>query len=234
MSDAQPAALTERPAWAKLRANHDELSAMHLRDLFAQHPARGERLTAEAAGIFLDYSKNRITDETLRLLLQLADESGLRGRIDAMFAGEKINVTEHRAVLHVALRAPNGDRISVDGVNVVPAVHEVLGRMGEFADKVRAGRWLGHTGKPIVNIVNIGIGGSDLGPVMVYQALRHYADAGIAARFVSNVDPADLIAALADLDPATTLFIVASKTFTTLETLTNATAARRWLTDALG
>ncbi|MGH8959613.1 MAG: glucose-6-phosphate isomerase [Jatrophihabitantaceae bacterium] len=233
MSDAQPAALTERPAWAKLRANHDELSAMHLRDLFAQHPARGERLTAEAAGIFLDYSKNRITDETLRLLLQLADESGLRGRIDAMFAGEKINVTEHRAVLHVALRAPNGDRISVDGVNVVPAVHEVLGRMGEFADKVRAGRWLGHTGKPIVNIVNIGIGGSDLGPVMAYEALRHYSARELTFRFVSNVDGTDFAEATRDLDPAETLFVISSKTFTTLETMTNAATARDWTLAAL-
>jgi glucose-6-phosphate isomerase len=233
MSDAKPAALTQRPAWAQLREHYDEVQATHLRDLFVKDPQRGERLTAEAVGIFLDYSKNRITDDTLRLLLQLADESGLRGRIDAMFDGEKINVTEDRAVLHVALRAPKSERIGVDGLNVVPAVHEVLGRMGEFADKIRAGRWLGHTGKPIVNVVNIGIGGSDLGPVMAYEALRHYSSRELTFRFVSNVDGTDFAEATRDLDPAETLFVISSKTFTTLETMTNATTARDWTLAAL-
>jgi glucose-6-phosphate isomerase len=234
MSDAEPrAALTDRPAWGQLREHFATLQATHLRELFADDPKRGERLTAEATGIFLDYSKNRVTDETLHLLLQLAEQSGLRARIDAMFAGEKINVTEDRAVLHVALRAPKNERIKFDGVNVVPAVHEVLGRMGEFADKVRAGRWLGHTGQPIVNIVNIGIGGSDLGPVMAYEALRHYCARQLTFRFVSNVDGTDFAEATRDLDPAETLFIISSKTFTTLETMTNAQTAREWTLAAM-
>ena len=183
--------LRSRPAWTALAAHAEEVRRRHLRDLFADDPARGERLTLEAAGIYLDYSKNRITDDTLPLLVQLAEQSGLRERIDAMFAGEKINVTEDRAVLHVALRAPRGERFEVDGVDVVPAVHEVLDRMAEFADAVRSGRWLGHTGKPIRNVVNIGIGGSDLGPVMAYEALRHYSDRELTFRFVSNVDGTD-------------------------------------------
>jgi glucose-6-phosphate isomerase len=202
--------------------------------LFAEDPERGTRLTAEACGIYLDYSKNRITDETVQLLVRLAEESGLRARIDAMFAGEKINLTENRAVLHVALRAPSGADIDVDGLNVVPAVHEVLARMADFADAVRNERWLGHTGVPIRNIVNIGIGGSDLGPVMAYEALRHYAARELTFRFVSNVDGTDFAEATRDLDPAETLFIVSSKTFTTLETMTNATTARDWLLAALG
>jgi glucose-6-phosphate isomerase len=225
--------LTSRPAWAALRAHHAGIADTHLRDLFAADPARGERLAVEACGIYLDYSKNRITDDTLRLLLQLADESDLRARIDAMFAGEKINITENRAALHVALRTPMGQRIAVDGVDVVPAVHEVLNRMTEFADKVRGGRWIGHTGKPIVNIVNIGIGGSDLGPVMAYEALRHYSARELTFRFVSNVDGTDFVEATRDLDPAETLFIVSSKTFTTLETMTNAATARAWTLAAL-
>jgi glucose-6-phosphate isomerase len=233
MTDPTLPALPDRPAWAALRAHFAELQSTHLRDLFAREPDRGERLTAEAVGIYLDYSKNRVTDDTVRLLVQLAEESGLRQRIEAMFAGEKINVTEDRAVLHVALRAPKGDRIKVDGVNVVPAVQEVLGRMGEFAERVRAGRWLGHTGKAIRNIVNIGIGGSDLGPVMAYEALRHYSARELTFRFVSNVDGTDFAEATRDLDPAETLFIVSSKTFTTLETMTNASTARDWVLAAL-
>jgi glucose-6-phosphate isomerase len=226
--------LTRRPAWDALRAHHAEIAGTHLRDLFGADPSRGERLTAEACGIYLDYSKNRITDDTVRLLLQLADESRLRGRIDAMFAGEKINITEDRAVLHVALRAPMGEQILADGVDVVPAVHEVLGRMAEFATAVRDGKWVGHTGKPIRNLVNIGIGGSDLGPVMAYEALRHYSRRDLTFRFVSNVDGTDFAEATHDLDPAETLFIVSSKTFTTLETMTNATTARDWTLAALG
>jgi glucose-6-phosphate isomerase len=225
--------LTSRPAWSALRAHYAEIADTHLRDLFAADPRRGERFAAEACGIYLDYSKNRITDETVRLLLQLAAESGLRERIDAMFAGEKINVTEQRAVLHVALRAPKGATIEVDGVNVVPAVHEVLDRMADFANKIRSGSWHGHTGKPIRNVVNIGIGGSDLGPVMAYEALRHYTDRNLTFRFVSNVDGTDFAEATRDLDPAETLFIVSSKTFTTLETMTNAATAREWLLAAL-
>ena len=201
---------------------------MHLRDLFADDPARGERMTAEAAGIYLDYSKNRITDETLRLLVELAEQSGLRARIDAMFRGEKINVTENRAVLHVALRAPRGASIVVDGKNVVPEVHAVLDKMADFADRVRSGEWKGHTGKRIRNVVNIGIGGSDLGPVMAYEALKYYSDRAMTFRFVSNVDGTDFVEATRDLDPAETLFIVSSKTFTTLETMTNAHSARDW------
>ncbi|GAB2481904.1 glucose-6-phosphate isomerase [Jatrophihabitans fulvus] len=228
-----PNPLPDRPAWQALRDHHAAVAGTHLRDLFAEDADRGERLAAEACGIYLDYSKNRVTDETVRLLLQLADESALRERIDAMFAGEKINITEDRAVLHVALRAPSGERIRVDGVDVVPAVHEVLGRMAEFAEKVRSGRWLGHTGQPIRNIVNIGIGGSDLGPVMAYEALRHYSQRDLTFRFVSNVDGTDFAEATRDLDPAETLFVVSSKTFTTLETMTNATTAREWTLAAL-
>jgi len=225
--------LPERSAWKELSDHCAQARDVHLRDLFADDPGRGERLALEACGIYLDYSKNRITDETVRLLVRLADESGLRARIDAMFAGEKINVTEDRAVLHVALRAPRGERIAVDGVDVVPAVHEVLDRMGEFATRVRAGQWRGYTGTPIRNIVNIGIGGSDLGPVMAYEALRHYSARDLTFRFVSNVDGTDFAEATRDLDPAETLFIVSSKTFTTLETMTNAHTARSWLLDAL-
>ena len=227
------APLTERPAWAALTAHHQTMRDVHLRTLFADDPGRGERLTAEGAGLFLDYSKNRVTDETLRLLLQLADESGLRERIDAMFSGQKINTTEGRAVLHTALRAPRDAVIDVDGENVVPAVHAVLDRMADFSDRVRSGAWKGHTGKRIRNVVNIGIGGSDLGPVMAYEALRHYTERSMTFRFVSNVDPTDFVEATRDLDPAETLVIVCSKTFTTLETITNAQAARAWLLAAL-
>ena len=201
---------------------------LHLRKLFADDPKRGERLTAEAVGIYLDYSKNRITDETLRLLLQLAEESGLRSRIDAMFRGEKINVTEKRAVLHVALRAPKEQAIVVDGENVVPQVHAVLDKMADFSNRVRGGEWKGHTGKPIRNVINIGIGGSDLGPVMAYEALRHYSRRDLTFRFVSNIDGTDFAEATHDLDAAETLFIISSKTFTTLETMTNAHTARIW------
>ncbi len=230
---ADLARLTDRPAWADLQAHYERMQGIHLRELFAADPTRGERLTVEAEGIFLDYSKNRIDDATLSALLQLAEQSGLRGRIDAMFAGEKINITEDRAVLHVALRAPHGEQILVDGIDVVPRVHEVLGAMAEFADKIRSGRWTGHTGRPIRNIVNIGIGGSDLGPVMAYEALRHYSARELTFRFVSNVDGTDFAEATHDLDPAETLFIVSSKTFTTLETMTNAHTAREWTLAAL-
>jgi glucose-6-phosphate isomerase len=223
------AVLTERPAWKALAAHFQQVRPLHLRQLFAEDPKRGERLTAEAAGIYLDYSKNRITDETLALLLQLAEQSGLRARIDAMFRGEKINVSENRAVLHIALRAPKGASIVVDGENVVPEVHAVLDRMAEFSDRVRSGAWRGHTGKRIRNVVNIGIGGSDLGPVMAYEALTHYRDRNMSFRFVSNVDGTDFAEATYDLDPAETLFIISSKTFTTLETMTNAHSARAWL-----
>jgi glucose-6-phosphate isomerase len=234
VSEQPTTALTALPAWAQLREHHAKLRSTHLRDLFAQDPQRGERLTAEAVGIYLDYSKNRVTDETLRLLLELAEQSGLRERIDAMFAGEKINVTEDRAVLHVALRAPKSESIKVDGMDVVPGVHEVLGRMGDLAERIRAGRFLGHTGKPIRNIVNVGIGGSDLGPVMAYEALRHYSKRELTFRFVSNVDGTDFAEATRDLDAAETLFIISSKTFTTLETMTNAATARQWVLDELG
>jgi glucose-6-phosphate isomerase len=220
--------LPDRPAWKALEAHSQKMRDVHLRRLFADDPGRGERLTAEGAGIFLDYSKNRVTDETLRLLLQLADESALKARIEAMFCGEKINVTEGRAVLHVALRAPKEESISVDGEDVVPQVHAVLDRMAGFAGKIRSGAWKGHTGKPIRNIVNIGIGGSDLGPVMAYEALKHYSDRALTFRFVSNVDGTDFAEATRDLDPAETLFIISSKTFTTLETMTNAQTARAW------
>src|SRR5215475_13538697 len=225
---------TELPAWNALSAHFQKIDHLHLRELFAQEPKRGERLTAEAAGIYLDYSKNRITDETLGLLLQVAEQSGLRARIDAMFAGEKINLSERRAVLHVALRAPKGQSILVDGENVVPGVHEVLDRMTDFCNRVRRGAWLGHTGKRIRNVINIGIGGSDLGPVMAYEALKHYSDRTMTFRFVSNVDSTDFAEAVHDLDPAETLFIDSSKTFTTLETMTNAHTARDWLLAGLG
>jgi len=228
------APLTARPAWRALQAHHEKVRDLHLRTLFEQDPKRGERLTAEAAGLYLDYSKNRITDETLDLLMQLAEESGLRARIDAMFAGEKINVTENRAVLHVALRAPRGTSIVVDGENVVPQVHAVLDKMAAFADRVRSGAWKGHTGRRIRNVINIGIGGSDLGPVMAYEALRHYSDRAMTFRFVSNVDGTDFAEATLDLDPAETLFIVSSKTFTTLETMTNARSARDWSLKGFG
>jgi glucose-6-phosphate isomerase len=225
--------LTERPAWQALRSQYEGLRDVHLRDLFADDPARAERFSADAVGIHLDYSKNRVREETVRTLLGLAEQSGLRKHIDAMFAGEKINITEDRAVLHIALRAPKNKTITVNGVDVVPAVHEVLGRMAEFADKVRSGRWKGHTGQAIVNIVNIGIGGSDLGPVMAYEALRHYSERALTFRFVSNVDGTDFAEATRDLDPTRTLFIVSSKTFTTLETMTNASTARDWLLAAV-
>ena len=226
--------LTQRKAWKALAAHHKKLQKLHLRQLFAEDPKRGERLTAEAAGLFLDYSKNRITDETLKLLFGLARESSLRAAIDAMFRGEKINLTENRAVLHVALRAPKGARILVEGKNVVPDVHAVLDKMEGFSRRVRSGAWKGHTGKRIKNVINIGIGGSDLGPVMAYEALKHYSDRALTFRFVSNVDGIDFVEATHDLDPAETLFIVSSKTFTTLETMTNAQSARDWLLKGLG
>jgi glucose-6-phosphate isomerase len=226
--------LTDRNGWKALEVHAQRTRALHLRDLFANDRERGQRLTAEAAGIYLDYSKNRVTDETIRLLIHLAEESGLRQRIDAMFHGEKINRTENRAVLHVALRAPRGASILVDGTNVVPGVHEVLDRMAEFSHRVRSGEWKGHTGKRIRNVVNIGIGGSDLGPVMVYEALKSYSERTMTFRFVSNIDGTDFAEAVHDLDPAETLFIVSSKTFTTLETMTNAQTARAWSLNGLG
>jgi glucose-6-phosphate isomerase len=226
--------LDARPAWKALQADARTMRETHLRRLFAEDRARGERLTAEAAGLFLDYSKNRVTDETLRLLFQLARECGLKERIDAMFRGDRINVTEDRAVLHIALRAPRNATILVDGKNVVPDVHAVLDKMEKFAQRVRGGDWRGHTGKPIRNVINIGIGGSDLGPVMAYEALRHYSARSLCLRFVSNVDGLDFVEATRDLDPAETLFIVASKTFTTLETMTNAQSARDWSLAGLG
>src|SRR5215510_3554122 len=226
--------LTERKAWKALATHYESVRNLHLRKLFEDDPGRGERMTAEGNGIFLDYSKNRITDETLRLLLQLAQESALRDRIDAMFRGDKINFTENRAVLHVALRAPRNQSIIVDGKNVVPDVHEVLDKMAAFSERVRSGDWKGHTGKPIRNVVNIGIGGSDLGPVMAYEALKYYSDRSRTLRFVSNIDGTDIAEAIIDLEPSETLFIVSSKTFTTLETMTNAQTAREWLLSRLG
>jgi glucose-6-phosphate isomerase len=226
--------LTSRRAWRALAAHQKKIRGLHLRELFAADPKRGERMTAEAAGLFLDYSKNRITNETVTLLLKLADEAGLRSRITAMFSGEKINVTENRAVLHIALRAPKRARILVEGKNVVPDVHVVLDKMEGFSKRVRSGAWKGHTGKPIKNVVNIGIGGSDLGPVMAYEALKHYSLRSLTFRFISNVDGIDFVEATRDLDPAETLFIVSSKTFTTLETMTNAQTARDWLLKGLG
>jgi glucose-6-phosphate isomerase len=233
MAEPTETPLRARPAWAELTKHHAEIADTHLRQLFADDPGRGERLALLAEGIYLDYSKNRITDETMRLLVDLADQSGLRQRIDAMFAAERINITEDRAVLHVALRAPKGQQIRLDGIDVVSGVHEVLGRMAEFADRVRSGQWTGHTGKRILNIVNIGIGGSDLGPVMAYEALKHYSERNLTFRFVSNVDGTDFAEATQDLDPAQTLFIISSKTFTTLETMTNAHTARQWALAAL-
>ena len=226
--------LLQRPAWKALEAHYAEIRHLHLRALFAADPRRGQRFNAEAEGLFLDYSKHRINEETVQLLLRLAGECGLRERIDAMFRGEKINLTEDRAVLHVALRSPRGGEILVDGENVVPKVHETLDRMAAFARQVREGAWLGHTGKPVRNIVNIGIGGSDLGPVMAYEALRHYSRRELTFRFVSNVDGTDFAEATRDLNPEETLFIVSSKTFTTLETMLNARTAREWSVKALG
>ena len=222
------------PAWAELDAHHTEIAPKHLRELFAAEPERGEQLTAEGAGLYLDYSKHRITPETIRLLLALAEQVGLRERTEAMFAGDPINVSEGRSVLHVALRMPREASLIVDGVDVVAQVHEVLDRMAAFSEQVRSGEWRGHTGRPIRNIVNIGIGGSDLGPVMAYEALRHYSRREMTFRFVSNVDATDFMEATRDLDPAETLFIVSSKTFTTLETMTNARSARAWLLASLG
>src|SRR5277367_2274556 len=226
--------LTKRKAWVALKANHKTVGAVHLRKLFADDPKRGTKFTAEALGIYLDYSKNRITDKTLKLLLELAKESGLRERIDAMFRGDKINITENRAVLHVALRAPKSETIIVDGKNVVPEVHAVLDKMSGFCNRIRSGEWKGHTGKRIKNVVNIGIGGSDLGPVMAYEALKHYSQRDMNFRFVSNVDGTDFAEAVVDLDATETLFIVSSKTFTTLETMTNAHTARDWALKGLG
>jgi glucose-6-phosphate isomerase len=226
--------LRDRPAWKALERHYEELRGRHLRDMFAADPARGERLVAEAAGLFLDFSKNRIDDETIELLGALAEQSGVPDRIEAMFSGERINVSENRSVLHVALRMPRGASLIVDGVDVVKQVHEVLDRMSAFSERIRSGEWQGHTGKPIRNVVNIGIGGSDLGPVMAYEALRHYTDRDRTFRFVSNVDSTDIVEATRDLDPAETLFIVSSKTFTTLETMTNARSAREWALAGLG
>ncbi|MGD8316876.1 MAG: glucose-6-phosphate isomerase, partial [Myxococcales bacterium] len=221
--------LRKHPAWEPLKAQHQAIKNVHLRQMFDEDPKRGERFAVEAAGIYLDYSKNRIDEETLKLLVQLAEESGLRGQIDAMFRGDKINVSEHRAVLHVALRAPRGASICVDGENVVPRVHDVLDKMADFANAVRSGTWKGHSGRRIRNVINIGIGGSSLGPVMAHEALKHYSDRDMKFRFVSNVDGTDFAETVRDLNPEETLFIVSSKTFTTLETITNAKAARDWI-----
>jgi len=226
--------LRERPAWKALEQHYAEIAGVHLRQLFADDPGRGERLTAEASGLYLDYSKNRVTDETLRLLVQLAEESGVAERRDAMFRGERINVSENRSVLHVALRMPKGSSLVVDGVDVVAEVHDVLDRMADFARRVRSGEWKGHTGKPIKNVINVGIGGSDLGPVMAYEALRHYTRRDMTFRFVSNVDSTDFVEATRDLYADETLFIISSKTFGTLETLTNAHSARDWVIGQLG
>ena len=226
--------LGERPAWKALEEHYSQIKGKHLRELFADDPSRGERFTLEVDGVFLDYSKNRIMEETLALLTQLAEQSGLKSRIEAMFAGEKINITENRAVLHVALRAPKGESIFVDGEDVVPGVHAVLDKMAAFAGRIRSGEWKGHTGKRIRNVVNIGIGGSDLGPVMAYEALKHYSQRDLTFRFVSNVDGTDFVEAVRDLNAEETLFLVASKTFTTLETMTNAHSARDWSLAALG
>jgi glucose-6-phosphate isomerase len=230
--EVQP--LTQSRAWKALQAHYEQVGGLHLRDLFAADPGRGERLTVDALGLFFDYSKNRVTNETIKLLFELARESGLQSRIEAMFRGDKINFTEGRAVLHVALRAPKGESIFVDGVDVVPEVHAVLDRMAAFCDRVRSGAWKGHTGKRIRNVINIGIGGSDLGPVMAYEALKHYSARDMTFRFVSNVDGTDFAEAVIDLDPAETLFIISSKTFTTLETITNAQSARAWSVKGLG
>ncbi|HTX38276.1 MAG TPA: glucose-6-phosphate isomerase [Bryobacteraceae bacterium] len=229
-----PGPLTKRGAWKKLQTHYKKIGDVHLRKLFTDDPQRGERMTVEAEGLFLDYSKNRVTDETVQLLIKLAEESGLRPKIDAMFRGDKINVTEKRAVLHVALRAPRDASIVVDGENVVPQVHAVLDKMADFCQRVRTGQWTGHTGKPIRSVINVGIGGSDLGPVMAYEALKHYSNREMNFRFVSNVDGTDFAEAVRDLDPSETLFIISSKTFTTLETMTNAHSARDWSLAALG
>ena len=229
-----PEPLPKRKAWTALQTHYEKIRRLHLRQLFADDPKRGEGMGVEAAGIYLDYSKNRITGETIGLLLQLAEESGLRQHIDAMFRGDKINFTEKRSVLHVALRAPKGESILVDGENVVPLVHAVLDKMTQFSNRVRGGEWKGHTGKRIRNVINVGIGGSDLGPVMAYEALKHYSDRAMTFRFVSNVDGTDFAEAVRDLDAAETLFIISSKTFTTLETMTNAHAARSWALRSLG
>jgi len=226
--------LIQRPAWKSLATHSKRIRPLHLQELFAEDPKRGERFTAEAVGLFLDYSKNRITDKTLKLLLQLAKEANLRAKMDAMFGGEKINVTEKRAVLHIALRAPKSATIMVDGKNVVPEVHAVLDKMADFSDRIRSGAWKGHSGKRIKNVVNIGIGGSDLGPVMAYEALKHYSERSMTFRFISNVDGIDFVEATLDLNPAETLFVVSSKTFVTLETMTNAETARDWLLKGLG
>jgi glucose-6-phosphate isomerase len=226
--------LTDTPAWRALQTHYEKIRDIHLRRLFGEDATRGERFAIEGVGIYLDFSKNRITDETVRLLMQLATERGVAERRDAMFRGEKINVTERRSVLHAALRAPSNASIMVDGKNVVPEVHDVLDRMASFSQRVRDGSWKGHTGKRIRNVLNVGIGGSDLGPVMAYEALRHYSDRSITFRFVSNVDGTDFVEATRDLDPAETLFIISSKTFTTLETMTNAHSARKWAVDGLG
>jgi glucose-6-phosphate isomerase len=236
-AQAQPLAKppnTRQTGWSALASHYKTVSKLHLQQLFADDPKRGERLAVEAVGLYLDYSKNRVTDETMRLLLQLAEESGLRARIDAMFHGEKINITEKRAVLHVALRAPRDESIVVDGENVVPKVHAVLDRMADFSNRLRSGEWKGHTGKRIRNVINVGIGGSDLGPVMAYEALKHYSDRAMTFRFVSNIDGTDFAEAVRDLDPSETLFIISSKTFTTLETMTNAHTAREWSLAGLG
>lgn len=226
--------IKECRAWKALESHHEKIRELHLRKLFADDPKRGERMTSEAVGLYLDYSKNRVTDETIQLLLQLAEESGLRSRIDSMFRGEKINITENRSVLHVALRAPKGSSLVVDGKDVIPPVHAVLDKMADLSDRIRSGAWTGHTGKRIRNVINIGIGGSDLGPVMAYEALKHYSDRSMTFRFVSNVDGTDFAEAVEDLDPAETLFIVSSKTFTTQETMTNAHTARDWCLKGLG
>src|SRR5258705_7227908 len=234
MTAAIEQSAVKRQSWKALESHYQNVSKLHLRELFDEDPDRGERMAAEAVGLYLDYSKNRITDETLKLLFRVAEEAGLQSRIDAMFRGEKINLTENRAVLHTALRAPRGASIVVDGENVVPKVHAVLDKMADFSDRVRSGAWKGHTGKRIRNVVNIGIGGSDLGPVMAYEALKAYSDRAMTFRFVSNIDGTDFAEAVHDLDPSETLFIVSSKTFTTLETMTNAHTARTWSLAGLG
>src|ERR1700689_1424091 len=226
--------LPERTAWQALKRHYDDIAGVSLRELFGTDPERGERLTAEAAGLYLDYSKNRVTDETMRLLVALAEESGMPEHRVAMFRGEHINVSEDRAVLHVALRMPAGEQLVVDGTDVVAQFHEVLGRIADFANRIRSGDWKGYTGKPVKNVINVGIGGSDLGPVMAYEALKHYADRTMTFRFVSNVDGTDFAEAVRDLDPSETLFIISSKTFTTLETMTNAQSARAWSLAGLG
>jgi len=226
--------IKESRAWKALESHHEKIGELHLKKLFADDPKRGERMASEAVGLYLDYSKNRVTDETIQLLLQLAEECGLRSRIDSMFRGDKINITENRSVLHVALRAPKGSSLVVDGKDVIPPVHVVLEKMADLSDRIRRGAWTGHTGKRIRNVINIGIGGSDLGPVMAYEALKHYTDRSMTFRFVSNVDGTDFAEAVQDLDPAETLFIVSSKTFTTLETMTNAHTARDWTLKGLG